>query len=56
VQERTTTVRATITCLRSLVTIRKHCQQMFELACTDRLHHFVYHSEKLPAVAHGATF
>ena len=37
--------------LRSPVAIRERCQQMLELACADRLRHFAYHPEKLPAVA-----
>src|SRR5262249_51444062 len=37
--------------LRSPVAIRERCQQVLELACADRLHHFAYHPEKLPEVA-----
>jgi hypothetical protein len=29
-----------------LVAIRERCQQMLELACADRLHHFAYHPDR----------
>ncbi len=37
--------------VRSPAAIRERCQQVLALACTDRLHHFAYHPDKLPEVA-----
>jgi ribosomal protein L30/L7E len=37
--------------IRSPAAIRERCQQVLELARADRLHHFVYHADKLPEVA-----
>jgi hypothetical protein len=51
VSELTPAARDAIVYLRSLVAIRERCQQMLELACADRLHHFAYHPDKLPEVA-----
>jgi hypothetical protein len=51
VRERPPAVRDVIAHLRSLTAIRERCQQMLALACADRLHHFAYHPEKIPAVA-----
>src|SRR5207247_756521 len=51
VPERPPAVRDAIAYLRSLTAIRERCQQMLELACADRLHHFAYHPEQLPVVA-----
>lgn len=43
--------RDAIASLRSPTTIRERCQQVLGLACTDRLQHFAYHPDRLPAVA-----
>jgi len=43
--------RDAIAYIRSPAAIRERCQQVLELACADRLHHFAYHPAKLPAVA-----
>jgi Protein of unknown function (DUF1688) len=51
VPDLTRTERNAITYLRSPVAIRERCQQVLELAYTDRLRHFAYHPEKLPEVA-----
>jgi len=51
VPERQPAVRDAIAYLRSLTAIRERCQQMLELACADRLHHFAYHPEQMPALA-----
>src|SRR5262249_50854787 len=45
------TERDAIAYLRSPAAIRERCQQVLELAYADRLRHFAYHPEKLPAVA-----
>ena len=37
--------------LRSPVAIRERCQQVLELACTDRLSYFAYHPAQLAAAA-----
>ena len=47
----TPTQRNAIVYLRSPAAIRERCQQVLELACADRLHHFAYHPDKLPEVA-----
>jgi len=51
VPERPPAVRDALTYLRSLVAIRARCQQQVKLACADRLHHFAYHPEQIPAGA-----
>ncbi len=43
--------RDAIAYLRSPEAIRERCQQVLELACADRLHHWAYHPDKLPEVA-----
>src|SRR3989442_12499932 len=43
--------RDAVAYLRSPAAIRERCQQVLELACADRLHHFAYHPDKLPEVA-----
>src|SRR5262249_8331230 len=43
--------RDAIAYIRSPAAIRERCQQVLELACADRLHHWVYHSDKLSEVA-----
>src|ERR1700740_2402832 len=47
----TLTERDAIAYLRSPAAIRERCQQVLELACADRLHHWAYHPDKLPEVA-----
>ena len=49
--ELTPAERDAIAYVRSPAAIRERCQQMLELACTDRLHHFAYHPDRLPEVA-----
>jgi hypothetical protein len=51
VPELTPTQHDAIAYLRSPAAIRERCQQVLELACADRLHHWAYHPDKLPAVA-----
>src|SRR5262249_29708355 len=43
--------RDAIAYIRSPAAVRARCQQVLELACADRLHHFAYHPDKLPEVA-----
>jgi hypothetical protein len=47
--------RAALAYLRTPATIRARCQQIFELAQADRLHHFAYHPHRLAAVAEYVT-
>src|SRR6266568_6556770 len=49
--ELTPAERNAIAYLRSPAAIRERCQQVLELACAGRLHHFAYHPDKLPEVA-----
>jgi Protein of unknown function (DUF1688) len=51
VSDLTRAERDAIAYLRSPGAIRERCQQVLELAYADRLRHFAYHPEKLPAVA-----
>jgi len=51
VSERLPAEHDAIAYLRSPAAIRERCQQVLALACTDRLHHFAYHPDRLPEVA-----